>query len=246
MSDDTSTTDAPEAEPEAPRDERRDAIVAQLVDALGDAVIESHVEAGRDIWVRVATEAWAETASVARNGLGARYFGFVSAIDWMPSPFGRSMDSDVDKVLEAAREATAEADAAAEDSTDGEAGSGLQRGVCGGETRFQVFARVASIGVPGEHWGITLKADVPDDAPAIETWTATYAGADWHERETWEMFGIDFVGHPGLRNMYLPTDFEGNPLRKDFPLLARMVKPWPGIVDVEPLPTDDDDDEDES
>jgi NADH-quinone oxidoreductase subunit C len=40
--------------------------------------------------------------------------------------------------------------------------------------------------------------------------------------------------------MYLPIDFEGFPLRKDFPLLARMVKPWPGIVDVEPLPGGDD------
>ncbi|MGI9609253.1 MAG: hypothetical protein ACR2NL_03060, partial [Acidimicrobiia bacterium] len=40
----------------------------------------------------------------------------------------------------------------------------------------------------------------------------------------------------GLRPLYLPTDFEGNPMRKDFPLLARMIKPWPGIVDVEPMP----------
>ena len=48
------------------------------------------------------------------------------------------------------------------------------------------------------------------------------------------MFGIGFDGHPDLRNIYLPTEFEGYPLRKDFPLLSRMVKPWPGIVDVEP------------
>ena len=47
------------------------------------------------------------------------------------------------------------------------------------------------------------------------------------------MFGIEFVGHPALRKIYLPGDFEGHPLRKDFPLLARMVKPWPGIVNVE-------------
>ncbi len=53
------------------------------------------------------------------------------------------------------------------------------------------------------------------------------------------MFGIDFNGHPDLRNMYLPTEFEGFPLRKDFPLLARIVKPWPGIVDVEPMPTEE-------
>lgn len=50
------------------------------------------------------------------------------------------------------------------------------------------------------------------------------------------MFGITFVGHPDLRHLYLPGEFEGNPLRKDFPLLARLVKPWPGVVDVEPMP----------
>ena len=63
-----------------------------------------------------------------------------------------------------------------------------------------------------------------------------FAGANWHERECWEMFGITFDGHPGLRHLYLPGEFEGHPLRKDFPLLARLVKPWPGIVDVEPMP----------
>jgi NADH-quinone oxidoreductase subunit C len=50
------------------------------------------------------------------------------------------------------------------------------------------------------------------------------------------MFGIDFVGHPNLRALYLPGSFEGFPMRKDFPLLARLVKPWPGIVDVEQMP----------
>ena len=76
----------------------------------------------------------------------------------------------------------------------------------------------------------------PDDTMTIESWSSVYAGANWHERETWEMYGIAFAGHPDLRNMYLPTNFEGHPLRKDFPLLARIVKPWPGIVDVEDLP----------
>jgi len=58
-----------------------------------------------------------------------------------------------------------------------------------------------------------------------------------------EGFGFTFTGHPYLENLYLPTYFEGFPLRKDFPLLSRRVKPWPGIVDVEPMPGGDDDDE---
>jgi NADH-quinone oxidoreductase subunit C len=118
-----------------------------------------------------------------------------------------------------------------------------EQGVTGGDTRFQVVARVAHVGEPGHYWGITLKVDVPEDSMTVGSWARTYAGADWHERETWEMFGIRFDGHPGLRKLYLPTDFEGHPLRKDFPLLSRMVKPWPGIVDVEPMPTEGDGDE---
>ena len=105
-----------------------------------------------------------------------------------------------------------------------------------------MFARVTNL---TKHFGVTIKADVPDDAPAIDSWVSVYAGANWHERECHEMFGIGFNGHPDLRNMYLPTGFEGHPLRKDFPLLARMIKPWPGIADVEPLPGGDDE-EDES
>jgi NADH-quinone oxidoreductase subunit C len=86
-----------------------------------------------------------------------------------------------------------------------------------------------------------LKADVADDDLAVPTWTGTFAGANWHEREAHEMFGISFTGHPNLINLYLPGAFEGFPLRKDFPLLARMVKPWPGLVDVEPMPGEPDD-----
>ena len=50
------------------------------------------------------------------------------------------------------------------------------------------------------------------------------------------MYGVVFDGHPSLRHLYLPSEFEGHPLRKDYPLLAREVKPWPGLVDVEPMP----------
>lgn len=242
MADETTTDDGAEEVEEVPRDEHREEILGRLTEAMGDAVLDTHIDPGRDVWARVATGAWADVAGVVRHTVGAKYFGFLSAIDWMPSPFGRSMDAEVDNVLgtgESANDSDTDSDS---DGGDGATVS-MQHGVTGGETRFQVFARVASIGEPGDHWGITLKADVPDDAMSMATWTNVYAGADWHERECWEMYGIDFVGHPGLRNIYLPSDFEGNPLRKDFPLVARMVKPWPGIVDVEPLPTDDTEDD---
>jgi NADH-quinone oxidoreductase subunit C len=75
---------------------------------------------------------------------------------------------------------------------------------------------------------ITVKCDVPRSNPRLPTATNVYAGADWHERETWELFGIVFVGHPRLRRLLLPDWQEGFPMRKDAPLRARIEKPWPG------------------
>lgn len=251
MADDTATVsdDAPaddadaaaaEAEEVVERDERREELLSRFGDLLGDAVVASHIDPGVDLTIRVRTDAWRAAANAARNHLGARYFCFLSAIDWLPSPWGRSNDSAVDDEL-AARAGNPVAPRSTE----------IVAGVTGGDTRFQVFARVAHVGGgEGTYWGVTLKADVGDPITAdetgegpleIESWVPIYAGADWHERETWEMFGITFTGHPGLRHIYLPGDFEGHPLRKDYPLLSRMVKPWPGIVDVEPMPTDDED-----
>lgn len=51
------------------------------------------------------------------------------------------------------------------------------------------------------------------------------------------MFGFNFIGHPDLRHLYLPDEFVGFPLRKDFALAARVVRPWPGLVDMEEMPT---------
>src|SRR5207253_2861203 len=110
---------------------------------------------------------------------------------------------------------------------------GVVSGVAGGDTRFQVFARFYST---TRHVGLTLKADLDDDAPTVESIHTVFRGADWHERETWEMYGFTFIGHPDLTHLYLPGEFEGFPLRKDYPLLAREVKPWPGLVDVELMP----------
>ncbi|MEU1627797.1 NADH-quinone oxidoreductase subunit C [Streptomyces sp. NPDC020096] len=92
---------------------------------------------------------------------------------------------------------------------------------------FRVCAHVADPG-PGSVRHLVLRTTVPHDAPVLPTATGVYAGAAWHERETYEMFGVDFTGHPHLVPLLLPESFEGHPLRKDFVLAARVAKPWPG------------------
>ena len=63
---------------------------------------------------------------------------------------------------------------------------------------------------------------------ALATATRIYRGAAWHERETHEMFGVVFDGHPGLDPLLLPDGFEQVPLRKNFVLAARRERDWPG------------------
>lgn len=83
---------------------------------------------------------------------------------------------------------------------------------------------------------VTLATRLDHESPAIPSLVEVFPGANWHEREAAEMFGIEFEGHPDLSHLYLPDGFQGNPLRKRFPLLSREVKPWPGEVDVEGMP----------
>jgi NADH-quinone oxidoreductase subunit C len=211
-----------DADPEAPAtDDLRTGLLATLETELDDAVVGSHLEPGIGLWVRVRIDAWATAAEVAKAKLGCRWFDFLSAIDWMPSPFGRYEDAELDTAD--ALLAKVEAARAASRTT----------GLAGGDTRFQLLAHVCDVAARHD---VFLKADVPDEALRAPTWSGIYAGANWHERECWEMYGITFEGHPDLRHLYLPGEFEGFPGRKDFPLLARIVKPWPGVVDVEPMP----------
>ena len=100
--------------------------------------------------------------------------------------------------------------------------------------RFEILSRLADV---TEGRSVTLSTDLPLDDAVVDSLVSVFGGAGWHERETHEMFGIDFAGNPDLSNLYLPDGFEGHPLRKDFALLSREVKPWPGTVDVEGMPS---------
>lgn len=90
---------------------------------------------------------------------------------------------------------------------------------------FDVVAHVCAIPTGPR---LLLRTRVPREAAVLATVTGVYAGARWHERETHEMFGIDFTDHPGLDPLLLPDGFEGHPLRKEFVLAARVAKAWPG------------------
>ena len=67
---------------------------------------------------------------------------------------------------------------------------------------------------------IRLKVFTEEEDPKVPTMTGVFGTANWHERETFDMFGIVFEGHPDLRRVYMPDEFEHYPLRKDFPLMG--------------------------
>ena len=90
------------------------------------------------------------------------------------------------------------------------------------------FAIVAHLWSTRRRHGVLLRTRVPRAEPTLESVVELFPGADWHERETHEMFGVQFARHPGLRPLLLPDGFEGHPLRKEFVLASRVVKAWPG------------------
>lgn len=208
----TPAQEAPAPEAPAPLPEELALLLARLQAELGDGIIE-HGHTFGDLIVRVTPEGWRKAAEVARDKLGCDYLSFVSGLDWAPAP---KSGGDTEGDTSAPAQPTE-----------------MTFGVAGSAGRLQVFGRVQST---SRHHGVTFKVDVDEADPRVPSWVPVYPGADWHERECWEMFGIAFDGHPSLRHLFLPAEFEGNPLRKDFPLLAREIKPWPGLVDVEPMP----------
>ncbi len=81
------------------------------------------------------------------------------------------------------------------------------------EARFEVIYLITRF---DDGRQLALVADIPRELPEIDTVSDIWAGADWHERETFDMFGIVFRGHPFLRRILLDEDWPGHPLRKDY------------------------------
>ena len=95
---------------------------------------------------------------------------------------------------------------------------------------FEVITHLFST---SHHHNVRVKVPLPHDEPVCPTISDLFPTCDWHERETAELFGIRFEGHPKPVKLLLPEPFEGHPLRKDFALMSREAKPWPGAVEGE-------------
>ncbi len=98
------------------------------------------------------------------------------------------------------------------------------------DVRFEVVYHLLSIKY---NHRIRIKAEVPEDDCSIDSVVTIWAGANWHERECYDMFGISFKGHPDLRRILMPEDWEGYPLRKDYPLKSDLgAKEWKQFKEV--------------
>ena len=88
------------------------------------------------------------------------------------------------------------------------------------EPRFEVVYLVTNYATPAR---LRFKVRVRTEDPIVPSAIPVYPGANWLEREVFDMFGIRFGGHPDLKRILMPDDWEGHPLRKDFPLVEEPV-----------------------
>lgn len=89
----------------------------------------------------------------------------------------------------------------------------------GREPRFEVVYHLLSLPF---NQRLRVKVRVPGEKPVLDSVTELWSSANWLEREVWDMFGIEFAGHPDLKRILLYPEFEGHPLRKDYPIRRRQ------------------------
>ena len=88
------------------------------------------------------------------------------------------------------------------------------------EPRFEVVYHLHAV---ERNQRVRLKCRVRGVDPVIESVTSVWRGANWYEREVFDLFGIQFLNHPNLRRIMLPDDWEGHPLRKDYPITGTRI-----------------------
>src|SRR5262245_60573613 len=88
------------------------------------------------------------------------------------------------------------------------------------EPRFEVVYHLHSV---ERNLRVRVKCRIPGDQPSIDSVTSVWRGANWYEREVFDLFGIQFRNHPNLTRILMPEGWEGHPLRKDYPITGQRV-----------------------
>ncbi|MEC7843909.1 MAG: hypothetical protein VX594_00820, partial [Actinomycetota bacterium] len=127
-------------------DEKAENTLETIQSGLAEKIISSHIAPNRGLWIRVASKDWRETARFLKDQLDCQFFDWLSVIDWMPSPYGRELDTEQD----------------IEPETINLEEQPIEWGYTGGQTRFQLICRVYSI---SQGIGIMVKADLDDQSP---------------------------------------------------------------------------------
>ena len=91
--------------------------------------------------------------------------------------------------------------------------------------RFMVVYNLYNISLKDR---LRIKVPVEESAASVDTVSSVWATANWHERECWDLMGISFNDHPDLRRILMPADWEGHPLRKDYPVQGPDREPYQG------------------
>jgi len=87
--------------------------------------------------------------------------------------------------------------------------------------RFEVVYQLLSL---SKLWRVTITVDVSEGSPEVPSATPLWRGANFLEREVWDMYGIRFTGHPDLRRILMYEEFVGHPLRKDYPVQGKQPR----------------------
>lgn len=177
-------------------------LLSKVLTTLGDLVIEHHTERGDDR-IHVACENIVAAAKLLREApeLAFDMLLDVTAVDYFGQPDGFSIKPDIwDQNHPVARRLKPSRDRVTVPDR-------------GPLPRFAVVYHLLSTSLIHR---LRIKCRVPEDDPAVPSVTSVWVGANWLERETYDLYGIRFTGHPDLRRIYLYDEFVGHPLRKDY------------------------------